>query len=203
MISPHEKRILRGNEGGKGASRSVSDELDVLKSVTAQLEGAGIAYMVTGSMAANFYTVPRMTRDIDLVIELSERDGDRITGLFQQEYYVDRDMVQRAVRDHAMFNMIHNALVVKVDCVVRKETDYRREEFARRRAVSIAGRQVFIVSPEDLILSKLDWAKESRSQMQLDDVRNLLGSVQGLDTAYLTHWADRLGLSSLYREVSA
>lgn len=102
-----------------------------------------------------------------------------------------------------MFNMIHNALVVKVDCVVRKETDYRREEFARRRAVSIAGRQVFIVSPEDLILSKLDWAKESRSQMQLDDVRNLLGSVQGLDTAYLTRWADRLGLSSLYREVSA
>lgn len=55
----------------------MSDELDVLKSVTAQLEGAGIAYMVTGSMAANFYTVPRMTRDIDLVIELSERDGDR------------------------------------------------------------------------------------------------------------------------------
>lgn len=102
-----------------------------------------------------------------------------------------------------MFNMIHNALVVKVDCVVRKETDYRREEFARRRAVSIAGRQVFIVSPEDLILSKLDWAKESRSQVQLDDVRNLLRSVQDLDTAYLTRWANRLGLSSLYREVSA
>ena len=181
----------------------MSDELDVLKSVTAQLEGAGIPYMVTGSMAANFYTVPRMTRDIDLVIELSEQDVERITRLFQQDYYVDRDMVQRAVRDQAMFNMIHNALVVKVDCVVRKETDYRREEFARRRAVSIAGQQVFIVSPEDLILSKLDWAKESRSQVQLDDVRNLLRSVQELDTAYLTRWADRLGLSSLYQEVAA
>jgi hypothetical protein len=204
VISPSEKRILRRQRGRKeGASRSVSDELDVLKSVTAQLDGAGIPYMVTGSMAANFYTVPRMTRDIDLVIELSERDVDRITRLFQQEYYVDRDMVQRAVRDQTMFNMIHNALVVKVDCVVRKETDYCREEFARRRAVSIAGRQVFLVSPEDLILSKLDWAKESRSQMQLDDVRNLLRSVQGLDTAYLTRWADRLGLSSLYREVAA
>lgn len=181
----------------------MSDELDVLKSVTAQLDGAGIPYMVTGSMAANFYTVPRMTRDINLVIELSERDVDRVTRLFQEEYYVDRDMVQRAIRDQAMFNMIHNALVVKVDCVVRKETDYRREEFGRRRAVSIAGRQVFIVSPEDLILSKLDWAKESRSQVQLDDVRNLLRSVQELDRAYLTRWADRLGLSSLYREVAA
>lgn len=181
----------------------MSDELDVLKAVAAELEVAGIPYMVTGSMAANFYTVPRMTRDIDLVVELFERDVDRITCLFQQDYYIDRDMVERAVRDHAMFNMIHNALVVKVDCVVRKETEYRREEFARRRAVSIAGQQVFIVSPEDLILSKLDWAKESRSEMQLTDVRNLLNSVQGLNAAYLSRWADRLGLSSLYREVSA
>lgn len=179
----------------------MSDELDVLKSVTAQLEGAGISYMVTGSMAANFYAVPRMTRDIDLVVELSEQHVDRVTRLFQQEYYIDRDMVQRAVRDHAMFNMIHNALVVKVDCVVRKGTEYRREEFARRRAVSVAGQQVFIVSPEDLILSKLDWAKESRSQMQLNDVRNLLRSVQGLDTEYLNRWANRLGLTTLYQEV--
>lgn len=179
----------------------VSDELDVLKSVTAQLEGAGISYMVTGSMAANFYAVPRMTRDIDLVIELSEQDVDRVTHLFQQEYYIDRDRVQRAVRDHAMFNMIHNVLVVKVDCVVRKETEYRRAEFARRRAVSVAGQRVFIVSPEDLILSKLDWAKESRSQMQLDDIRNLLRSVQDLDTAYLNRWADRLGVTALYEEV--
>ena len=200
MIFHHEKRILRGNDGKEG-SLLVSDELDVLKSVTAQLEKAGIPYMVTGSMAANFYAVPRMTRDIDLVIELSERDVDRVTRLFQQEYYIDRDMVQRAVRDYAMFNMIHNALVVKVDCVVRKETEYRREEFARRRAVSVAGRRVFIVSPEDLILSKLDWAKESRSQMQLDDVRNLLRSVQGLDTAYLNQWIERLGLATLYQEV--
>lgn len=186
----------------KGSTRSqVSDELDVLKSVAVRLETAGIPYMVTGSMAANFYAVPRMTRDIDLVIELSERDIDRVTRLFQQEYYIDRDMVQRAVRDHAMFNMIHNALVVKVDCVVRKETEYRREEFARRRAVSVENQQVFIVSPEDLILSKLDWAKESRSQMQLDDVRNLLRSVQGLDTEYLNRWADQLGLTTLYQEV--
>ncbi len=200
MISCGGKRILRRNDGEEG-SLPVSDELEVLQSVTARLEGANIPYMVTGSMAANFYAVPRMTRDIDLVIELSDRDVDRVTRLFQVEYYIDRDMVQRAVRDHAMFNMIHNALVVKVDCVVRKETEYRREEFARRRAVSVAGQQLFIVSPEDLILSKLDWAKESRSQMQLDDVRNLLRSVQGLDTEYLNRWADRLGLTTLYQEV--
>ena len=124
----------------------MSDELVVLKSVAARLGEAGIPYMVTGSVAANFYAVPRMTRDIDLVVELSERDVDRVTQLFQQEYYIDRDM-------------IHNAVVGKVDCVVRKDTEYRREEFARRRALSISDQEVFIVSPEDLILSKLNWPR--------------------------------------------
>lgn len=180
----------------------MSDELDILKSVAARLEAAGILYMVTGSMAANFYTTPRMTRDIDLVIELSEEDIHRVVQLFHDEYYIDRDMVQQAVRNRSLFNMIHNALVVKVDCVIRKDSDYRREEFARRRPVGIAGQQIFLVAPEDLILSKLDWAKESRSPMQLGDVRNLLQSVQGLDMAYLNHWAERLGLATLYQEVS-
>lgn len=124
-------------------------------------------------MAANFYTTPRMTRDIDLVVELGEGDVERVVTLFQGEYYVDREMVEQAVRNRSMFNMINNDLVVKVDCVVRKDSEYRREEFARRRSVIIAGEPVAIVSPEDLILSKLEWAKESRSPMQLDDVRNL------------------------------
>ncbi|TKB66272.1 MAG: hypothetical protein E8D52_18125 [Nitrospira sp.] len=179
----------------------MSDELDVLLSVTARLQASGIFYMVTGSMAANFYATPRMTRDIDLVVELSDADIDRVVGLFQDTYYIDPDMVQQAIRNRSMFNMIHNALVVKVDCVVRKDTDYRREEFARRRTITLAGQSVAIVAPEDLILSKLDWARESRSQMQLDDVRNLLRSVQDLDRVYLSHWADRLGLTALYREV--
>jgi hypothetical protein len=179
----------------------VSDELDILKLVVARLDAAGILYMVTGSLAANFYATPRMTRDIDLVVELREGDVGRVVVLFQDDYYIDRDMVEQAIRNRSMFNMIHNALVVKVDCVVRKDSEYRREEFSRRRTVIVDGQPVTIVAPEDLILSKLEWAKESHSQMQLDDVRNLLRSVHNLDQAYLTQWADRLELSWLYREV--
>ena len=71
----------------------MSDELIILKSVMSRLEAAGIRYMLTGSMAANFYTMPRMTRDIDIVIELREAEVERVVTLFQDEYYVDRDMV--------------------------------------------------------------------------------------------------------------
>ena len=152
-------------------------------------------------MATNFYTTPRMTRDIDLVVELGEMDVGRVITLFQDDYYIDRDMVQQAVKTRSMFNMINHTLVVKVDCVVRKDSAYRQEEFSRPRRIIVDGESVTIVAPEDLILSKLEWAKESRSQRQLDDVRNLLRSVQSLDRAYLNRWVDRLGLAGLYREV--
>ena len=75
--------------------------------------------------------------------------------------------------------------MVKVDFIVRKDTDYRRAEFTRRRPASVEGRGFFIVAPEDLIISKLDWARESRSEVQLGDVRNLLAAVRDLDAAYL------------------
>ncbi len=180
----------------------MSEELEVLKLVTHRLAAAGVPYMVTGSIAANFYAIPRMTRDIDLVVEVDEQTGDRIVALFRDDFYVDRDAVQGAVKSKGMFNLIHTASVIKVDMVVRKDTEYRRTEFARKRAVSVEGHEFFIVAAEDLVLSKLVWAKESRSEVQLRDARNVLGSQQGLDREYLTYWADRLGVAELYREVS-
>ena len=129
---------------------------------------------MTGSIAANFYAVPRMTRDIDIVVELSDQDVDRLIEIFQRDFYVEREAVQRAVSDKGMLNLIHTAYVIKIDFIVRKEGDYRHEEFSRRRLASVEGNEFFIVAPEDLILSKLEWAKDTQSEVQLADVRNLL-----------------------------
>ena len=178
----------------------MTEELEVLTTVTGRLEAAGIACMVTGSFAANYYAVPRMTRDIDLVVELSAGDADRFCTLFEGDFYLDRAAVRAAITDRGAFNLIHLAHVVKVDCIVRKDSEYRRTEFARQRRGQIEGHGVALVAPEDLIISKLDWMRETRSEVQLGDVRNLLRSVPDLDEHYLTHWTERLGLDALYRE---
>jgi len=178
---------------------AISDELEVLKEVTRRLDGAGIPYMVTGSIAANFYTVPRMTRDIDIVVELSQRDVDRFIKTFEKDFYLEPETVRKAVSRKAMFNAIHNECVVKIDFVVRKDSNYRRIEFSRRRQVVVDDHGLYVVSPEDLILSKLEWAKETESQVQLADVRNLLQSVKKLNRHYLGRWAKQLGIESLYQ----
>jgi hypothetical protein len=179
----------------------VSEELEVLKTVGRRLDTLGIPYMITGSMAVNYYAVPRMTRDIDVVVELAGDDAERFCEAFGDDFYVDRDAVRRAIEERGLFNVIHGESVVKVDVVVRKESEYRRREFARRRRIRVGDDELSLVTPEDLIISKLDWARQSRSEIQLGDVRNVLASVPDLDQAYLAEWTGRLGLAALYDEV--
>ena len=181
---------------------AMSEELEVLKEVARRLDQAGIAYMITGSMATNFYTVPRLTRDIDIVVELTGEDVNRVVEIFTVDFYLDRQAVEEAINRKSMFNLIHTEYVIKVDFVVRKDSPYRRMEFSRKQKIAVDQQVLYVVAPEDLILSKLDWAKESRSEVQLTDVRNLLQSVKGMDRRYLARWAKHLGIESLYREVA-
>lgn len=171
------------------------NELDVLRDVSQRLTEAGFAYMLTGSIAMSYYAEPRMTRDIDLVVELRDEDAVPISHLFQSGYYVSVDAVREAIRDQSIFNLIHEESLTKIDLVIRKDTDYRRVEFARRRECRLAGVATFVVSKEDLIISKIEWARDSRSEIQMRDVRNL--SASGYDRAYVDRWTSELGLSEL------
>ena len=139
--------------------------------------------MLTGSMAMNYYAQPRMTRDIDIIVAVGPADADRMLSLFQSEYYVSRGAVVSAIGQRSMFNIIHNESVIKVDFIIKKESQYRSLEFARRANVMIDDFSVWIVSKEDLIISKLSWAEDSHSELQLRDVRNLTAT--GCDRAYV------------------
>ena len=179
----------------------MSEQLDVLKLVAGRLQRADIAYMISGSIALNYYAQPRLTRDIDIVVALGREDAERVTSLFAEDFYIDAEAVCNAIVQLGMFNIIHYDHVMKVDFIVRKETPYRQEEFARRSAVDIDGVTMWLVTAEDLLLSKLAWAAESRSEIQFQDVRNLIRSVADLDWTYIERWADELTLGELLREV--
>ena len=172
----------------------MDDQLDFIKLIASRLDSAGIAYMMTGSMAMAIYSIPRMTRDIDLVVELEPVDVDKIVNLFSEDCYIDRDSVSRAVDTHSMFNIIHNEWVIKADFIIRKNEEYRRQEFSRRQKIVIEDTTIFVVSVEDLILSKLVWGKQSQSDLQLGDVRQMISTVLELDWEYLKKWAIILGI---------
>jgi hypothetical protein len=98
-----------------------------------------------------------------------------------------------------MFNLMHYESGIKVDLIVRKSDEYRQLEFARRQPVSVAGVQTWIATREDLILSKLVWAKDSGSELQMRDVRALLESP--FDAEYIRQWGRWLGVADLLDRV--
>ena len=178
----------------------MQNELDIVRDISERLDGAGIEFMLTGSMAMNYHAQPRMTRDIDIVVALQPADAARMVQLFSADYYISEEAVKNSIANRSMFNLIHNESVIKVDCIVRKQSEFRRAEFDRRQRIKIDDFQTWVVSKEDLILSKLYWARDSRSEIQLGDVRNLVST--GCDRDYIEHWATELDVASLWKEIS-
>ena len=180
----------------------MDEQLEFVRQIARRLQSVGLDYMMTGSMAMAVYTTPRMTRDVDLVVECTAHDVDTIVGLFSHDCYIDRSAVAEAIRSQGMFNIIHNDWIIKGDFIVRKDDPYRQTEFGRRRDVHVEGTTISVVAPEDLILSKLIWASESGSELQRRDVKSMLDARLSLDEDYMRSWATRLDVGDLLDEVA-
>jgi len=128
-------------------------ELDILKDVTNKFDQLDIHYMLTGSLAMSYYSQPRMTRDIDLVVNIHPDKISQLEMLFIPDYYLSVDSIKDAVDNEFIFNLIHNESFIKVDCIVRKNQEYRIIEFERRKKIKLADFDIYIVSKEDLIIS--------------------------------------------------
>lgn len=159
------------------------------------LENLKIPYMVTGSFAVNFYGIPRTTHDIDLVVQIRSSDADQLIHQFPSDFYVDAEMIRQAVEQQFMFNVVDPASGLKIDFWILKRDAYDAERFRRRRQEVIFGHAVSMPSPEDVILSKLNWYKEAQSDKHLNDARGVWElQKETLDRVYLRLWAEKLSV---------
>ncbi len=177
----------------------MNGELLVISDVSRKLIEYQIPFMLTGSIAMNYFVEPRMTRDIDLVIHLKEENIPLILKMFEKDYYIDEGAIKWAIENNRMFNIIHNETVTKVDFILRKSNEYRLLEFERRQQIQFLNIKTYIVSLEDLIISKLFWMKDSKSDLQKRDILLLLASSH--DTHYVEKWSKNLGLESILEEI--
>lgn len=175
-------------------------QLSILTDVVNRLEQGGIAYALTGSVAMSCYVPERTTVDVDIVIQLGGREAAHIVALFESAYYIDRGAVDEAIRLARSFNIIHCEGLLKVDFIIPRLTPLLQQRFERRRRLVVGDTQVWVLSPEDLILAKLEWMRTSRSERQRADIHALLTQVPDLDHAYLHASARRLGVLDLLEE---
>jgi hypothetical protein len=161
--------------------------------ITDVLNESNIPYMLSGSVAMSIYIVPRATRDFDFIIHLEEKNIDRFIQHFQEGYYCDRDAIQDAVKRRSLFNIIDHASGFKADFVVLKNEPFRQEEFNRRKKVDFFDKTIYVVSPEDLLISKVIWIQDYQSAQQTEDIKNLT-AIENMDWAYIKKWISKLNL---------
>jgi len=170
-----------------------------------RLDALGLRYMVTGSVASMIYGEPRLTLDLDLVVELDvERAVDLLAAFPEAEFYrppleVVRLECSRDTRGH--FNLIHGETGMKADIYPAARDDLHRWGLAHRRRVSYGAGQLWLAPPEYVILRKLEFWREGRSEKHLRDVRAMLASDLGLDRVFLETELRRRGLEEAWERV--
>jgi hypothetical protein len=171
---------------------------DFLSKLMAKLEDSGIPYMISGSLGSSLHGEPRATNDIDLIIAPTEAQLNTFIQSLSEDYYVSSETAREAFRNRSMFNVIDYKTGWKADLIIRKDRAFSLEEFRRRICTNILGVQVSVVSPEDAILSKLEWSKKSESGLQFRDALGIaVVQWESLDKEYLRKWARELNIDAL------
>ena len=186
----------------------MNEATDFLERLIRMLEESEVRFMISGSFASSFHGEPRATRDIDMVIDCSETQLRALLSAARRlDWYVNEEAAVSALRERTMFNVIESSTGWKADLIVRKSRPYSEREFERRVTVPALGPDapaVPVASPEDTILSKLEWARDADSEQQYRDALQVAAiGGDAIDREYLRRWAGELGVSETLERLLA
>jgi hypothetical protein len=180
----------------------MKSQQDFLREIVGKVERAGIPYMLVGSHGSSCYGEPRSTHDVDLVVYPTLEQLVLFVNDLGAAFYVSERAAREAFQCRSLFNIIDSLGAWKADLIFPKDRPYSAESFRRRALRDVGGLQAFVLSPEDSILSKLEWAKKADSERQLRDAASvILGQWGKLDEPYLRRWARELGVEALFDRV--
>jgi hypothetical protein len=173
-------------------------ESDLLQDCLKRLNALGRPYFLTGSMASNYWGVPRTTHDIDFVLQLHSEDVNAVVQAFAGDFFIQEDTVRKALQPPHQFNALDQRSALKIDFWVLTGEAFAQEMFRRRRSIELFGISAWIASAEDVLLHKLYWHRLMPSDRQLLDAAGIwaLQRTQ-LDQDYLVNWAKQLQVEDL------
>lgn len=180
----------------------MKEQAQFLQKLIGLLEAAGIPYAVCGSLGSSLHGQPRATNDADIIIEPTQDQFAEFLKSLEFGYYVSAEAASEAMRQQSMFNVIDSELGWKADLIFQKDNPYHLAEFNRRMKARVMGIDLWILSPEDVILSKLDWARSTESNIQYRDVLGVIKlQWDKLDWEYLRHWAKEIGVEETLEKI--
>jgi hypothetical protein len=167
-------------------------------------ENLKIPYFITGAIASIAYGEPRLTNDIDVVAKIEVGYIGKLIECFpEQEYYMDSDVIREAIKHKHQFNIIHPASGLKIDIMISKGDAFDTSRFKRiKRLRSLEDTEANFASPEDVIIKKMEYYKDGASEKHIRDILGMLKiSDEMIDREYISSWAKRLNLQSIWKSI--
>ncbi|MHC4639801.1 MAG: hypothetical protein ACYTBP_09105 [Planctomycetota bacterium] len=181
-------------------------DIATLQQLTDILDKLDITYAVGGSMASSIYGKVRFTADADISVSLFEKKIDQFYDLLKKDFYVSKQAIIQSLTGRTSFNVIHLKSAFKIDIFILRDDVFESKLLLRSKHIKLSDsvdKLFSVVSPEDIILLKLRWYRDSGcvSDRQFSDVVNVLAvQKQNLDFDYLNTWALKLQLSDLLKK---
>lgn len=160
-----------------------------------------IEYMLTGSFVSSLQGEPRLTHDIDLIVNIEQIEANKILRAFSKDiFYFDEENVVNAIKDKTQFNIIAVDGSGKIDFWLLTDSDFDKSRFSRRIKEEFYGKDVFVSTPEDTIIEKLYWSKLSgNSQKQFIDALRVFEIQHDiLNMEYIKYWVEKLLLNDIF-----
>ena len=183
----------------------IIDPKKFLVQITSILDDVGVDYFITGGFAVAIWGRPRSTSDIDVVVQINQSQIRRLIKALKELSklgYIEEETVREAVRNKGEFNFIDPETGLKIDFWVAKDDSRTAIQFKRKKSEIINGKKVYFISPEDLVLNKLLWHKQSDSILQLDDIKSILKiSGKKLDMKYLRKLAVQINVTDIFESI--
>lgn len=171
---------------------------ELFRHLARAMDNCEIPYMLTGSFASNVYGMGRGTMDVDFVISATAEQIKMLSTLLPPpEYNFDLEGALEALRHNSMFNVFDLERGWKIDFIFQKPSSFHREALRRRTYADVEGVPLAIITPEDLIIAKLEWAKAGSSWRQIEDVAGIVKvRSRSLDRVYIEKRVRELDLAS-------
>jgi len=183
--------------------------LDLIVDLARLLEEIDVPYVTDGSVASSLVGEPRSTIDIDSAVDLNDQNLEVLVRRVRPTFYVPETDAARAVREKDSFNIIHSDAALKVDFFVLGHGTLDVNQIDRRVRVKVPtepAAHLWITSPEDQVLRKLDWYRtggEDSDRQMRDVVAILRINHERLEDHYIATTADAVGLSELLTRARA
>ncbi len=179
----------------------MTDDEAILAMIDA-LETLAIPYMVVGSLSSNLYGVPRSTYDADFVVQLGSEPLSRLANHLGAAFRLDPQMTFETATLTSRHILEVVGIPFKIELFHLSDDPHDQERFRRRRRMKMGDREVSMATAEDVIITKLRWALNTKRFKDRDDVRNVI-AVQGksIDWPYVYTWCDRHGTRDLLDEI--